>query len=177
MRKEGHSRVELFIGLLRISLGFLFLWAFLDKFLGLGFTTCKDVISGDVEYFCSQAVVNGGAPAEGFLTYATQGPLASLFQSIASWWIVNALFIVGLLAIGVALMLGIGVTIAVYSGSLLMLLMYLAVLPPEHNPLLDEHGIYILSLFIILLTNDRQQLGLGKWWSNTKIVKRIPVLK
>lgn len=151
--------------LLRLGMGWIFLWAFLDKVFGLGFATAAD-----------KAWILGNSPTYGFLTFATKGPLASFYQSLAGIGIVDWLFMLGLLLIGLALILGIGVKIAGYSGALMLFLMWTAVLPPEHNPFLDEHIIY--ALLLILLTKvQSSKLGLGKWWSNTKLVKRFPYLK
>ena len=48
----------------------------------------------------------------------------------------------GLLGIGVALILGIGMRVAAVAGALLLVLMWTAVLPPENNPFMDDHLIY-----------------------------------
>ncbi len=44
---------------LRLALGFEFLWAFLDKTFGLGYSTPS-----------TQASINGGSPTKGFLSGA-----------------------------------------------------------------------------------------------------------
>ena len=66
------KKEQMFFGLLRISLGWVFLWPFLDKVFGLGFTTAKE-----------SAWLAGGSPTSGFLLYATTGPFASIFQAMA----------------------------------------------------------------------------------------------
>ncbi len=48
---------------LRIALGWIFLWAFLDKLFGLGHETASQA-----------AWVNGGSPTAGFLGHATLPP-------------------------------------------------------------------------------------------------------
>lgn len=152
---------------LRIGLGWIFFWAFIDKLLGLGFTTAKE-----------HALVSGGSPTAGFLAHAVKGPFASLFQSLAGSSLVDWLFMLGLLLIGLALLLGIGVRVAAYSGTTMLLLMYLAgFLPPEHNPLIDEHIIYSLVLISLTFVKSGRWLGLGTWWSKTKLVKRYPFLE
>ena len=52
----------------------------------------------------------------------------------------------GLLGLGSALLLGIGMRIAAACGALLYLLMWTAVLPPETNPIVDDHIIGALVL-------------------------------
>jgi thiosulfate dehydrogenase [quinone] large subunit len=83
----------------------------------------------------------------------------------------------GLLGIGLALILGIGMRIAVVSGVAMMLMMYTAALPPENNPVVDDHIIYALVLIGLLRVNGSQALGFGKSWAETDLVKRYPVLR
>ncbi|NQV12207.1 DoxX family membrane protein [Candidatus Uhrbacteria bacterium] len=113
--------------ILRIVLGWTFLWPFLDKLYGLGFTTAPEA-----------SWLAGGSPTFGFLSFATKGPFAEIFQGLAGNVLVDWLFMLGLLLIGLALILGIGVRIAGYAGVTMMVLMFLAgSIPPEHNPLID----------------------------------------
>ena len=50
---------------IRLALGWIFLWAFLDKAFGLGHDTTA-----------AKSWVNGGSPTKGFLGSATTGPFA-----------------------------------------------------------------------------------------------------
>jgi len=152
--------------LLRIALGWIFLWPFLDKLFGLGFTTEP-----------ANAWINGGSPTTGFLTHATKGPFAEIFQNMAGNPAVDWLFMSGLLLIGLALILGIGIKIAAYSGTALLLLMYLATIPPEHNPVIDDHIIYSLMLIGLTYTKTGEKFSIGKWWRKTKLVKKHPILR
>lgn len=162
MRKD-----QIFIGLTRISLGFIFLWAFLDKTFGFGFATLVE-----------KSWISGGSPTSGFLLNATHGPFATLYQSLANNPFIDFIFMIGLLLLGVSLILGIGVKIAGYSGALLMILMYTASMPPENNPILDEHIIYALILVCFAnMKNVGYWIGIGKLWSNTKLVKKLRFLE
>jgi len=151
------------LALVRISLGLIFLWAFIDKLFGLGFTTAAD-----------KSWLLGNSPTYGFLAKGVHGPFASVFNAMAGSALVDWLFMIGLLCIGIALILGIGMRIATYSGALLMVLMWLATLPPEHHPFLDEHVIYALTLIALMKVNAGQTWGFGKQWSRAKLVKRNP---
>ncbi|MCA9388259.1 hypothetical protein KC644_00680 [Candidatus Berkelbacteria bacterium] len=153
-------------GILRILMGWIFLWPFLDKLYGLGFTTSSD-----------QAWLKGISPTTGFLNFATQGPFSDLFKSLAGNSFVDWLFMIGLLLIGLSLILGIGIRIATYSGSLLLFLMYLAVLPPEHNPVIDEHIIYAVLLFTLNRVDAGRYMGFGNTWQQLPIVKKFPCLR
>lgn len=167
---------ELVWGLVRIALGLIFLWAFFDKVFGLGFSTCRND-EGVVEMMCDSAWLKGGSPTIGFLKFGTQGPLAGLYQVMAGSVLVDWLFMLGLLGIGLALVLGIGMKIAAYSGALLMMLMWSAALWPEHHPFLDEHVVYALVLLGLTYVKAGQWLGLREWWTNTKLVQKYPFLE
>lgn len=163
--------------LARISLGLILLWAFFDKLIGLGFTTCRDAKTDAVTVMCENAWVEGGSPTTGFLKFAAKGPLEGFYSSLAGNTLVDILFMAGLFLIGFALVLGIGMKIATLSGVLLMLMMWSAVLPGENNPVLDDHIINIIILIGLLLANDRQKWGLRNWWVKQPLVKRYPVLE
>ena len=133
---------------LRILLGWIFLWPFLDKSFGLGFSTCR-LDDGAVSYLCEKAWAMGGSPTTGFLSNSS-GPFSGFFQSLAGLAIVDWLFMLGLLGIGVALILNRYVKFASAMGALLFILMYLAsAIPPDHNPIIDEHIIYAVTLLYI----------------------------
>ena len=123
------------MGIIETLSWFNFLWAFLDKLFGLGFTTASD-----------KSWLLGTSPTTGFLLNGAKGPFASLFHNLANSVIVDWLFMVGLLFIGTMLILNVGTKLASYAGALMLFLMWLAVLPPEHHPFLDEHIVYIIIL-------------------------------
>lgn len=162
-------------GVTRIALGFYFLWAFIDKLLGLGFSTCRDTVSGGVPVGCEAAWLAGGSPTKGYLG-SLDGTFAGIFEGLAGSPFADWLFMAGLLGIGLALMLGIGIKVATYTGSLLLLLMYLAALPLSTNPLIDSHIIYSLVLLGLLAVNSEQKLGFGSRWARLRIVEKYPIL-
>ncbi|MEU5722084.1 DoxX family protein [Micromonospora sp. NPDC047738] len=151
---------------LRIALGWTFLWAFLDKLFGLGHETAA-----------KNAWINGGSPTKGFLTFGAAGPFQGFYQGIAGAAWADWLFMLGLLGIGVALLLGIGTRIAAVTGGLLLVMMWTAVLPPANNPFLDDHLIYAGLLAVLALVGAGNTLGLGRPWTRLPIVQRLPWLK
>jgi thiosulfate dehydrogenase (quinone) large subunit len=165
------------LALARISLGFVFLWAFFDKFFGLGFSTCRDRVTDVASSGCSDAWVQGGSPTAGFLENATKGPFADFYQSLAGNGLVDYLFMAGLLGIGVGLVLGIGVRLATVAGSVLLLMMLSAALWPENNPLVDDHIVYVFLLLAVNMANSQQKWGMRDWWVKQKFVKQFPVLE
>ena len=68
-------------GVLRLSLAWVFLWAFLDKAFALGFNTGRNPETGAVSRFGDAAWIHGGSPTTGFLKFGTQGPLATFYQA------------------------------------------------------------------------------------------------
>jgi thiosulfate dehydrogenase [quinone] large subunit len=151
---------------IRLSLGWIFLWAFVDKLFGLGFATPSE-----------RSWLNGGSPTKGFLANAATGPFEGLYKSIAGATWADWLFMTGLAGIGIALIAGIAMRIATASGALLLVLMWTAVLPPENNPFMDDHIVYALVLVALALTGAGRYFGLGRTWERLAIVQKYPVLK
>lgn len=164
------------LALLRICFGLTFLWAFFDKAFALGFATGRGE-DGTVDRFGDAAWINGGSPTEGFLTFGADGPFDAFYHSIAGAVWADWLFMLGLLGIGLALTLGIGMRIAAATGALLYVLMWTVVLPPPNNPVLDDHLIGGLSLVVLALTGAGNTWGLGRTWSQLPVVQRHGVLR
>jgi thiosulfate dehydrogenase [quinone] large subunit len=151
---------------LRLALGWIFLWAFLDKLFGLGHETESKA-----------AWINGGSPTSGFLGHATVGPFADTYQNIAGQAWADWLFMIGLAGIGTALIAGIAIRVAAASGALLLVLMWTAVLPPENNPFMDDHLVYALVLIALALVKAGHVLGLGEVWERLPLVQRYTFLR
>ncbi|MCA9349606.1 DoxX family membrane protein [Candidatus Saccharibacteria bacterium] len=170
-------RTDLIWGLTRIVLGCIFLWSFLDKLFGLGYTTCRNQV-GAVAQFCDQAWVKGGSPTTGFLKTASVGsPIEQTLQSMAGDKLWDWVFMIGLAGIGIAMILGIGIRIAALSGVIMMAMIYLALYPPTNNPILDEHVVYALLFIGLAQVNDTQALGFGKVWSRSRLVSKYRFLE
>jgi thiosulfate dehydrogenase [quinone] large subunit len=161
-----------FLAVFRVVLGFEFLWAFLDKTFGLGYATPS-----------ARAWINGGSPTKGFLSRVAVGPLESTFHAWAGAGWADWLFMVGLLGIGVALIVGVGLRIAAVSGTLLMLGMWAAEWPlakvtsageptMSTNPIVDYHIIYALALIALAVTYAGHTWGLGRRWAKLPFVQR-----
>lgn len=164
------------LGALRIAFGLTFLWAFFDKLLALGFATGHDQ-EGILDRFGDAAWINGGSPTEGFLKFGADGPFKEFYNSIAGAAWADWLFMLGLLGIGTALTLGIGMRVAAAAGALLYVLMWTVVLPPENNPVLDDHLLGALTMVVLAAYQGGDTWGLGRQWAKLGIVKRYPVIK
>ena len=164
-------RVALF-GLLgmRLLVGFYFLWAFIDKTFGLGYHTSA-----------AHAWLNGGSPTTGFLSGANVGPFQGIFQGLAGNAAVDWVFMLGLLGVGVALVLGVALRPAAVAGSAMLLLMYLASWPfattaggqptGSTNPLVDDHIIDTVAIIIVAAFAAWSMGALSRRWAALGFVK------
>jgi thiosulfate dehydrogenase (quinone) large subunit len=164
--------VAAWLAALRLTTGFIFLWAFLDKTFGLAYATQSE-----------NAWINGGSPTEGFLGGVAVGPLESTFHDWAGAAWADWLFMLGLLGIGVAVMAGVGLRIAAVSGTLMMALMWAAEWPlarhtsagelsMSNNPLVDYHVIYAVALIVVAVTHAGDRFGFGRIWARLPFVQR-----
>lgn len=174
-----HAGARRGLAVLRIGFGLTFLWAFFDKLLALGFATGKSAETGTVDYFGPDAWVNGGSPTFGFLTFGVpeDNPMQGFFNGMAGDAWADWLFMIGLAAIGLSLVSGIGLRITAITGGLLYALMWLASLPLANNPVIDDHLLGLVALVVIALTLAGDTWGLGKTWAKANIVRRFPILR
>jgi thiosulfate dehydrogenase [quinone] large subunit len=156
----------------RIAVGFVFLWAFLDKLFGLRYSTAS-----------AKAWIHGGSPTNGFLSHVEVGPLQGLMHTMAGTWYADSLFMLGLLGVGVAAVLGVALRPAAVAGSVMMALMWIAEWPlAQHtsagaasgssNPLIDYHVLYALVLVVSALTYAGHVWGFGRAWVRLPFVAR-----
>jgi len=152
------------LAVLRVTTGFVFLWAFLDKTFGFGYATPS-----------AKAWVNGGSPTKGFLSSVETGPFQSLFHNLAGTTFADVAFMLGMLGVGLALILGIGLRVAAGAATALMAMMWLAEWPlakGSSNPLIDYHVVYALAAVTLALTYAGHTWGLGRWWARLPIVQK-----
>lgn len=82
-----------------------------------------------------------------------------------------------MLAIGAAVMLGIGLRVSAIAGSIVLLFMYLAEWPftanaGSTNPLVDYHVVYALALIVIAAVSAGDTWGIGKAWKSLPLVQK-----
>ncbi|KAA1417848.1 hypothetical protein F0U44_16095 [Nocardioides humilatus] len=174
-----HVNARRGLAALRIGFGLTFLWAFADKLLALGFHTGVNDQTGAVDRFGDAAWIHGGSPTFGFLSFGVpaDNPMHDFFTSMAGDTWADWMFMLGLAGIGVALTLGIGMRLAAVTGSVLYGLMWLASMPLDNHPFIDDHLIGLVALTVLALTLAGDTWGFGKAWAKTAIVTRIPVLR
>lgn len=161
------NKINYVLGLLRLVMGWIFLWAFIDKLFGLSFATLSD-----------KSWLLGNSPTSGFLKFAVHGPFAEFYQNLAGIPFIDYLFMFGLLFVGITLISGVLVRLGGLTAVIMLALMYTAVgLFPENNPFIDDHIVYILITIVLVLSNSGQYIGFGKWWSNISFVQKFPIFK
>ncbi|WP_264030758.1 DoxX family protein [Cellulosimicrobium sp. SH8] len=156
------------LALARLGGAVVFLWPFADKLLGLGYATPRE-----------RAWLAGAAPAQGYLEHGVQGPLAGTFTAMAGP-VTDWLFMLGLLGVGLALLLGIGLRVAAVSGALLFGMLWLSQWPfaaGSNNPVVDQHVLVVLLLVVLATTLAGDTWGLGRRWAALPLVRRAPWLR
>ena len=155
---------------LRLAIGFEFLWAFLDKTFGLGYHTAN-----------AKAWIHGGSPTSGFLSGVNVGPLQGTFHSLAGVTAVDWLFMLGLLGVGVALILGVALRPAAISGCTMLAMMYVASWPfakvagglptASTNPIVDDHVVSFMALIAIGAFAALSVGMISRRWSELSFVR------
>jgi thiosulfate dehydrogenase [quinone] large subunit len=166
------NRRVLAVGLtgVRLAIGFEFLWAFLDKTFGLGYSTTS-----------GHAWINGGSPTTGFLSGVNSGPLQGVFHWLAGVTAVDWLFMLGLLGVGVALVVGVALRPAAIAGCAMLAMMYMATWPfakfadgeatHSTNPIVDDHIVSIVALVVIGALAAWSIGPISRRWSELDVVK------
>ncbi|NEB76376.1 hypothetical protein G3I40_14245 [Streptomyces sp. SID14478] len=155
----------------RILTGFVFLWAFLDKTFGWSYATPS-----------GKGWIDGGSPTKGFLGAVAVGPLQSTFHGMAGDVWVDWLFMLGLLAIGIAVTSGVVLRLAAVAGTVMMALMWAGEWPPaQHlstgapsmssNPVVDYHVVYAAILIALAVGHAGRVWGLGRRWERMAFVR------
>jgi thiosulfate dehydrogenase [quinone] large subunit len=136
--------------LLRLTMGWIFIYAGIDK-----------------------VVTNFNA--SGYLLHGTSGPLTFWFHSLgsnqAALDVINPLVIWGEILIGATLVLGIFTRGGLFWGSVILMMFYLSQWPPANNPFMGYHLVYILILGLLGALGAGRIIGLDAW------VERIPWIK
>lgn len=162
--------------ILRVVLGFGFLYAGLDKLLDL----------------------NGNGPfsAAGFLAHATAGaipnmvghdPATMVHNPTHQFWvdlaanpgvvgIINFLVVFGEIAIGTALILGVATRLAGSLGAVMMFLFWIAAWDFQ-NGIVNEQFVYLLLAAIVAYASAGRVFGVDAILERTELVRRGPGLR
>jgi thiosulfate dehydrogenase (quinone) large subunit len=152
------------LGVVRMLLGFVFLWSFLDTTFGL-YSTAR-----------SESWLAGESPTAGYLG-SLEGTFAGVFQAMAGLVWVDWMYMLGMGLVGAALLLGITMRLAAIGAVALMGALYLTSMPLEHNPIVDEHLVYAVLAVALASTHAGHVLGAGGVWSRLPLVRRTWLLR
>jgi thiosulfate dehydrogenase [quinone] large subunit len=139
--------------LLRLAMGWIFVWSGFDKLV-------TDWTSA------------------GFLVNSTSGPLQGWFMNLgtnsAAVDVINGLVISGQILIGLTLILGVFTRFSLFWAGVMIFMFYIAQFPPASNPFLDQHIVYIVVFFLLGALGAGRILGLDALIEKLPFVRRIP---
>lgn len=133
---------------LRVSLGWLFLFAGYSKLTAVGGFTAK------------QFLLN------------LHGPFASFYLPFAGNPLVDNLVVWGEILIGLCLILGVLVRFASFWGIVMLLLFYFSEYPPLHSFIVNDQFVYILLFVYFMVSKAGYFYGLDK-----TLEKKFPKFK
>jgi thiosulfate dehydrogenase [quinone] large subunit len=158
------------VALARVTVGWVFLYAGLEKFFGAQPFTAAGflkfgTIGTTVEKVADGTIVN---PTHGFwVSLAGNGTLLP---------IVNSMVVFGEIAIGVALILGLATRFAAVMGALMMTLFWVAAWDFAFG-VIEYHAVLAIVALVLGIIGAGEAFGLDAIVDETPIVKRIPALK
>jgi thiosulfate dehydrogenase [quinone] large subunit len=153
------------LGVFRILVGWLMLWAFLDKMFGLGFETPA-----------GSGMIDGGSPSS-FVVYVTSGLLKDFYVSLAGNTVIDILLMLGLLALGISLILGIASKLSTIAVSAFLLIMWTLTIPPSDNPIIDYHLILLVGMLAIYFLGGFSVYSVNHLWVKLPIVRDLSILQ
>ena len=150
------SKISLF--LLRITLGWMFLYAGITKILDPGWS--------------AGGYLKGAKTFSEFYQWLSQPGIVPLVNFINEW---------GLTLLGISLILGVFVRLSSILGAVMMLLYYFPILTfpfvGEHSFIVDEHIIYASALLFLAALGAGRVWGLERWCSNLPVCSKFPWLR
>jgi len=161
---DNMEKGQYFLAGFRILVGWIMIWPFFDKLLGLGFKTPA-----------GSGMIDGGSPSS-FVVYVTGGIFKDFYDSLAGNQIVDIILMLGLLVLGVTLILGIASKLTTIGITAFLLIMYSLHIPPEDNPIIDHRVILIIGMIAAYFLGGYDKLSLNSRWKETWLVKRFPIL-
>lgn len=146
------------LALLRVALGWILLYS--------GFTKLSS------DSWSAAGFLKSAGTFPGFYEWLASPSLLPITNFLNEW---------GQLLLGIALILGVVMTLSSLLAALMMVLYYFVGLNfpmvGEHSYLVDEHIIYALGFLMLAALHAGNYYGLGKWWSSLSLWQRYPKLK
>ena len=149
------QKISLFI--LRISMGWLFLYAGVTKLIDPTWSSAGYI--GSAKTFAS------------FYQWLLSPSLLTIVNLVNEW---------GLTLLGISLILGVAVRISSILGAVLMMMYYFVILqfpyPNPHSYIVDEHIIYALVLVFLAAMRAGKIWGIGSMCKEWPLCKTFPSL-
>jgi thiosulfate dehydrogenase (quinone) large subunit len=166
---KGQQRVA---ALLRVAVGIIFLTAGIQKaFLGT-----EPFDAAGFLKFGTVGTPFLGTPVEGVVYNPTHDFWVSLAGNAALMPVINWLVVFGQIAIGAALILGLGTRFAAAMGTLMMGFFFLAAWEFEHG-IVNQHLTYLLVTAFIGYIGAGRYYGLDALIEKGSIVRQAPQLR
>jgi thiosulfate dehydrogenase (quinone) large subunit len=160
------------IGILlaRLTVGWVFFYAGIEKlFAATPFTAVGFLKFGTIGTTAQKV-------AEGTIVNPTHGFWVSLAGNATLMPIVNFLVLFGEVAIGAALILGLGTRFAAVAGALMMTLFWVAAWDFS-NGVIEYHAVLAIVVLALGIIGAGEFFGLDAYVDESPIVKRAPVLR
>ena len=152
--------------IVRVAVGTIFLTAGVQK----AFLSVEPFSAVGFLKFGTAGTPFLGAPAEGVIYNPTNAFWVSLAGNAAVMPFINWMVVFGQIAIGLALILGIGTRFAAIMGTLQMLFFFLAAWE-------FEHGIVNQHLTYALVTGFIGYIGAGRYYGLDGLVEKLAVVR
>lgn len=164
--------------ILRISLGLVYLWAFVSQGFGVVYTNkaappvdaaapTKVDYSWHFSYDADKGWISSGfsrSPTNAFVHNNLDGPLAFIPQKLPTG-LVDFMWIFALAGLGIALTFGIAANIAGWGGFALNIMLWLSTFPPSTNPIIDgERVTFTFAILLLMWLQASKYWGVGRWW-------------
>ena len=150
------QKISLFF--LRVSLGWMFLYAGVTKILDPAWSAA--------------GYLKGAKTFAGLYQWLAQPEIIPFVNFINEW---------GLTLLGASLILGVFVRLSAVLGAVLMAMYYFPILqfpyPNAHAYIIDEHVIYAAALLFLAAIRAGRVWGLERWCSNLPLCSRFPWLR
>jgi thiosulfate dehydrogenase (quinone) large subunit len=169
------NRVSVTAALLRISLGLIYLWAFIAQRFGIVYSNSITTATGKpgsygwhFSYDSSLGWISSGFTHSPTAAYIgnTHGPLAFIVQHLRQG-LDDFGWMFAIAGLGIALTSGIFMRIAGWGGFALNILIWFSGFPPASNPAIDgTHTIYALLLLLLMFLHAGRRWGFGTWWES-----------
>jgi thiosulfate dehydrogenase [quinone] large subunit len=182
MDADGRIRIPrggaIAAAVLRIALGFVYLWAFVSQAFGITYTNqaapppdapagTKTTYEWTFGHDASKGWISSGfehSPTENYIDNNMHGPLAFIPQNLPTG-LDDFMWMFALGGLGIALTFGIAANIAGWGGFIMNVLIWLSTFPPSTNPIIDgEHVTFALAILLLMYLQASNYWGIGRWW-------------